>query len=102
MKPAKSIETLILTIRGHKVIIDADLAALYGVPTKALNQAIKRNADRFPDDFIIRLTKEEKLEVVTKCDHLARLRFAKTLPSAFTEHGAIMAAMVLNSRCRLD
>ena len=98
MKPAKSIETLILTIRGHKVIIDADLAALYGVPTKALNQAIKRNADRFPDDFIIRLTKEEKLEVVTKCDHLARLRFAKTLPSAFTEHGAIMAAMVLNSQ----
>ena len=97
MKPAKSIETLILTIRGHKVIIDADLAALYGVPTKALNQAIKRNADRFPDDFIIRLTKEEKLEVVTKCDHLARLRFAKTLPSAFTEHGAIMAATVLNS-----
>lgn len=97
MKPPKSIEALILTIRGHKVIIDADLATLYGVPTKALNQAIKRNADRFPDDFIFRLTKEEKLEVVTNCDHLVRLKFAKTLPSAFTEHGAIMAAMVLNS-----
>ncbi len=98
MKPSKSIEALILTIRGHKVIIDADLATLYGVPTKALNQAIKRNADRFPDDFLFRLTKEEKLKVVTNCDHLGRLKFAKTLPLAFTEHGAIMAAMVLNSQ----
>lgn len=97
MNPPNSIETRILTIRGHNVIIDADLAELYGVPTKALNQAIKRNMDRFPDDFIFRLTKEEKLEVVTNCDHLARLKYARALPWAFTEHGAIMAAMVLNS-----
>lgn len=97
MKPPKSIEILIQTIRGHKVIIDADIAALYGVPTKALNQAIKRNSDRFPGDFIFRLSKKEKSELVTNCDHLAGLKFAKTLPWAFTEHGAIMAAMVLNS-----
>ena len=97
MKTPKLIEILIQTIRGHKVIIDADLAKLYGVPTKALNQAIKRNSDRFPGDFIFRLSGKEKAELVTKCDHLARLKYAKSLPWAFTEHGAIMAAMVLNS-----
>lgn len=97
MKPSKSIESLILRIRGHKVMIDADLAALYEVPTKALNQAVKRNEDRFPHDFVFRLTAKERLEVVTNCDHLARLKFSSTLPMAFTEHGAIMAATVLNS-----
>ena len=97
MKTPKLIEILIQRIRGHKVIIDADLAKLYGVPTKALNQAIKRNSDRFPGDFIFRLSGKEKAELVTKCDHLARLKYAKSLPWAFTEHGAIMAAMVLNS-----
>ena len=65
--------------------------------TKALNQAIKRNADRFPPDFIFQLTTEEKKEVVTNCDHLARLKFSPRCPWAFTEHGAIMAATVLNS-----
>ena len=97
MKRSKAIESLILTIRGHKVVIDADLAALYDVPTKALNQAVKRNKDRFPLDFVFRLTAKERLEVVTNCDHLARLKFSRTLPLAFTEHGAIMAATVLNS-----
>lgn len=97
MKRSKPIESLILTIRGRKVMIDADLADLYGVPTKALNQAIKRNADRFPEDFLFQLTKEEKTQVVTNCDHLARLKFSPKLPIAFTEHGAIMAATVLNS-----
>ena len=87
----------ILTIRGHKVILDADLAELYGVTTKALNQAIKRNADRFPSDFSFLLNAEEKAEVVTDCDHLLRLKFSPVLPRAFTEHGAIMAANVLNS-----
>ena len=88
---------MIFTIRDRKVIIDADLATLYEVPTKALNQAVKRNADRFPRDFAFRLTAKEQLEVVTNCDHLARLKFSHTLPMAFTEHGAIMAATVLNS-----
>lgn len=97
MKPAKSFESLILTIRGHKVLIDADLAAIYGVETRSLNQAVKRNTERFPEDFMFRLSAAEKSEVITNCDHLARLKFAKSLPLAFTEHGAIMAATVLNS-----
>ncbi len=95
--PAARIDRSILLIRGVKVILDADLAQLYGVSTKAFNQAVKRNKDRFPDDFTFRLTKDEKREVVTICDHLQRLRFSPVLPVAFTEHGAIMAATVLNS-----
>src|SRR6266446_3992806 len=91
------LEECILTVRGEKVILDADLADLYEVTTKALNQAIKRNAARFPNDFTFSLTATEKAEVVTNCDHLARLRFSPVLPRAFTEHGALMAATVLNS-----
>lgn len=91
------IEPRIQLVRGVKVIIDADLAELYGVPTKALNQAVKRNASRFPSDFLFQLIEAEKTEVVTNCDHLAKLKFSKTLPHAFTEHGAIQAANVLAS-----
>jgi hypothetical protein len=83
---------------GVSVLLDADLALLYGVSTKALNQAVKRNRERFPADFAFRITESEKEEVVTNCDHLSRLKFAATLPYAFTEQGAIMAANVLNSR----
>lgn len=86
-----------MTIRGSKVLIDADLAAIYGVDTRALNQAVKRNSERFPKDFIFQLNAGEKLKVITNCDHLARLKFAKSLPFAFTEHGALMASTVLNS-----
>jgi hypothetical protein len=96
------IESRILFMRGHRVMIDADLAALYGVPTKALNQAVKRNAGRFPQDFMFQLTPEEKREVVTNCGHLASLKFSKALPLAFTEHGAIQAANVLNSVQAVD
>jgi len=92
------IERAILLIRGQRVMLDADLAELYGVLTKALNQAVKRNPDRFPPDFMFRLTRREKREVVTNCDHLRRLKFSPALPSAFTEHGALMLANVLNSR----
>lgn len=92
-----TIETRILVLRAQKVIIDADLAALYGVPTKRLNEQVKRNADRFPRDFMFALTVEEKAEVVANCDHLTKLKYAKTLPLAFTEHGAIQAANVLGS-----
>ena len=91
------IQQRILLIRGEKVIIDANLAEAYGVTTKALNQAIRRNANRFPSDFMFRLTKKEKQEVVTNCDHLQNLKFSPVNPRAFTEHGAIMAASVLNS-----
>ncbi len=68
--PLERIERSILLIQGQKVILDIDLAELYGVPTKALNQAVKRNKDRFPPDFMFRLTKKEKEEEVTICDHL--------------------------------
>ena len=68
-----AIESRILSLRGLKVILDSDLAALYGVTTKALNQAVKRNANRFPADFLFQLSAAEKAEVVTTCDHLRRL-----------------------------
>jgi hypothetical protein len=97
-----TIQQRILLIRGEKVIIDSDLAEAYGVTTKALNQAVRRNADRFPSDFMFRLTKEEKLEVVTNCDHLQNLKFSPVTPFVFTEHGAIMAASVLNSPKALE
>lgn len=90
----------ILTLRGVPVIIDADLARLYGVPTRALNQAVRRNLDRFPDDFRFQLTLPEKTKVITDCDHLQSLKFSKALPHAFTEHGTLMAANVLNSTKR--
>ena len=87
----------ILVIRDQKVMLDADLAALYGVPTKRLNQQVKRNAERFPEDFMFQLSRSERDEVVANCDHLRQLRFSPTMPFAFTEHGALMAASVLNT-----
>ena len=94
---ARRIEGRIQVIRGLRVIIDADLAALYGVPTKVLNQAVKRNAARFPQDFMFQLDAPEKAEVVTNCDHLSKLKFSKALPFAFTEYGAVALANVLAS-----
>jgi hypothetical protein len=93
----EQVEMGILEMRAQRVILDADLAAVYGVGTKRLNEQVKRNMRRFPLDFAFRLTSEEKAEVVAKCDHLQRLKFSATRPLAFTEHGAIMAANVLNS-----
>jgi hypothetical protein len=118
MKPKKPIESLILNIRNQKVILDADLAELYGVQTKVFNQAVKRNPDRFPQDFLFQLTAQEwgnlKSQIVTSSLEVAekedvapnwsqfvtsskRHRGAAYRPNAFTEHGAIMAATVLNS-----
>ena len=91
------LDPLIINVCGRKVLLDADLATLYGVATKVLNQAVRRNADRFPEDFCFVLTAAEKLEVVTNCDHLVRLKFSPVRPRAFTEHGALMAANLLNS-----
>jgi len=95
--PIERVERTILLLRGQKIILDADLGKLYGVTTKRLNEQIRRNQARFPDDFVFRLTSEEKSEVVANCDHLSNLKFSPALPLAFTEHGAIMAASVLNS-----
>ena len=87
----------ILWIRGEAVILDSDLAALYGVKTGRLNEQIKRNQHRFPPDFAFQLTLEEKKGVIAKCDNPSKVLYYRGLPMAFTEHGALMASMVLNS-----
>lgn len=95
--PSWKIEQLIVSVRGRRVILDADLAALFNVPTKRLNEQVKRNIDRFPPDFMFRLTAPEKAQVVAICDHLKRLKYSSACPYAFTEYGAIMAGNVINS-----
>lgn len=98
-----TIQDLILDIRGLKVMIDADLARLYGVSTKRLNEQVKRNKARFPKEFMFQLTAEEKAGAVANCDHLRRkLRLSRVLPYAFTEHGALMLASVLNSEIAIN
>lgn len=93
----RRVERLIHTIRGRKIVLDADLAELYGVRTSALNQAVKRNIERFPEDFAFRLDSQEFMilmsQIVTSNGRGGR----RKLPFVFTEHGAIMAANVLNS-----
>jgi len=91
------IEQVILLVRDQKVILDRDLAVLYGVATGSLNRAVKRNLDRFPADFMIQLTHEEAEASRCQIGILKRGHNIKYLPYAFTEHGAIMAATVLNS-----
>jgi len=96
--PMERVGNRILAIRGHRGVLDADLAVLYGVTTGALNQAVKRNADRFPDDFMFRLTTEEgaylKSQIVISNGWGGRRR---SLPLAFTEQGVAMLSGVLNS-----
>ena len=77
----------ILLIRNQKVMIDRDLAELFGITTKQLNQQVKRNLVRFPNNFMFQLTENEKMYVVTNCDHLEKLKFSRTLPFVFTEYG---------------
>lgn len=94
---AELIMKRILLIRGVKVMVDSDLAKLYGTTTKRLNEQVKRNIKRFPEDFMFQLTGKEKQEVVANCDHLRRLKFSSTRPYVFTEHGVVMLASILNS-----
>ncbi|MBT4445610.1 ORF6N domain-containing protein [archaeon] len=96
MNQLTSIKSKILLIRGSQVMIDFDLAKLYGVSTGALNQAIKRNFEKFPEDFMFRLTEAEKAELITKCDN-PKLKFSPALPNVFTEHGIISLSGVLKS-----
>jgi ORF6N domain len=95
---AKKVDSVIHVIRGQRVILDSDLAELYGVPVKQLNQQIKRNSRRFPLDFLFQLSRAEyenlRSQIVTSSSSHGGRRY---LPRAFTEHGAIMAANVLNS-----
>jgi ribosomal protein L23 len=95
--PDELVINKILLIRGKKIMIDKDIAELYGVSTKRLNEQVKRNKKRFPEDFMFQLTQEEKEEVVANCDHLKNLKYSSNLPYVFTEHGAVMLASVLNS-----
>jgi phage regulator Rha-like protein len=98
VETVERIESRILMIRGHKVVLDADLATLYGVPTKRLNEQVKRNAERFPEDFVFQLTEEEAESLRSQFATSNRGRGGRRYrPYAFTEHGAIMAANVLNS-----
>jgi hypothetical protein len=97
----EAVEKKILLIRGQRVILDVDLAALYGVTTKAFNQAVKRNIDRFPRDFLLQLTTDEALTIRSQFVTASK-RNIRYLPYAFTEHGIIMAASVLNSQRAID
>jgi phage regulator Rha-like protein len=101
-KELAQIQKRIYTIRGKKVMLDSDLAELYEVEAKRLNEAVKRNTKRFPDDFMFRLTKNEFTEVVANCDHVQNLKFRPTLPYVFTEQGVAMLAAVLNSQKAID
>lgn len=96
--PIEKIDRVILNIRGIKVMIDADLAELYGVSTSRLNEQVKRNKERFPADFMFQLTLKEKEEVIANCDHLTKLKYSPHLPFVFTEHGSVMLASVINSK----
>lgn len=95
--PAEKIDRAILFLRSKRVMLDADLAMIFGTTTKRLNERVKRNIERFPSDFLFQLTEEEKQWVVANCDHLRQLRFSPVTPYAFTEHGTIMVAMILNT-----
>lgn len=91
------IDERIYSIRGRQVMIDRDLAELYGVETKALNQAVKRNIERFPPSFMFRLKQEEFMELVTICDRFEKLKHSSNMPHAFTEQGVAMLSSVLRS-----
>jgi len=95
--PIERIETRIFLMRGKKVMLDRDLAGLYGVATKRLNERVKRNRNRFPDDFMFQLTKGERDKLVANCDRLDKLKHSSSFPHAFTEQGVAMLSSVLNS-----
>jgi hypothetical protein len=96
----EQIDGMIRLIRGVRVMLDRDLAKIYGVPTKVFNQAVKRNRQRFPEDFMFRLTQKEAKELQASRSQIVTLKRGqniKYLPYAFTEYGALMAANILNS-----
>ena len=94
---ADVIRSRILTVRGVQVMLDRDLAALYGVPTKALNQAVKRNIERFPEEFMFAVSGEEMCELVTNCDRFKNMKHSSVPMRAFTEHGIIMLAPLIRT-----
>lgn len=95
--PDELVINKIIVLRGNKVMIDRDLAELYGVTTKRLNEQVKRNQKRFPEDFMFQVTKDEREEIIRQFKHLSSLKYSSVLPYVFTEHGAVMLASILNS-----
>jgi hypothetical protein len=95
--PVRSFENLIFEFRGIKVMIDADLAAMYETETKKLKQQVKRNADRFPEDFMFELTKEEKEQLIALAPRLENLKYSSVNPIVFTEQGVSMLSSVLTT-----
>jgi hypothetical protein len=100
--PDEIIINKIIVLRDKKVMIDRDLAELYGVTTKRLNEQVKRNLKRFPNDFMFQITTHEKEEIIVQFEHLKGLKFSAVLPYVFTEHGAVMLASVLNSEKAIE
>lgn len=100
--PAEKIDRAILLLRKKRVMMDADLAMIFGTTTKRLNERVKRNSHRFPIDFFFQLTTEEKEWVVANCDHLKQLKYSSVNPFAFTEHGTIMVAFILNTPVAIE
>jgi len=92
------ISSKIVTLRGQQVMIDRDIAALYQVDTKRLNEQVKRNSERFPSDFMFKLNEKEKNELVANCDRFDKMKHSTVTPYAFTEEGIYMLATVLNSK----
>ena len=100
--PDEIVISKIVIVREKKVMLDIDLAELYAVPTKRLNEQVKRNINRFPKDFMFQLSKVEKHELIDSHSHLNRLKYSPKLPYAFTEHGVVMLASVLNSERAIE
>ncbi len=94
----KEVENKIIFIRNQHVIIDSDVAELYGVETKRINEAVKNNPEKFPFGYVFDLSDNEKAEVVENFDHLEKLKFSPALPKAFTEKGLYMLATILKSK----
>ena len=93
----EQVKDKVIILRGEPVLLDADVAALYGVETRVVNQAVKNNPDKFPEGFLIPLSDDEKQEVIKNFDHLQKLKFSPVNPTAFTESGLYMLATILKS-----
>ncbi|WP_294956917.1 ORF6N domain-containing protein [Sulfurovum sp.] len=96
------ISSRIYTIRGEQVMLDRDLAELYDVETKRLNEQVKRNIERFPDDFMFQLKENEKNDLVAKCDRLNKMKYSTVNPNVFTEQGIYMLSSVLKSKKAIE
>ena len=94
----KDVQDKIIVVRGKNVLLDRDVAALYGVETKAINQAVKNNPDKFPEGYLFQLSSDEKEKVVKIFDHLNAIKFSPVLPTAFTSRGLYMLATILKSK----